>query len=399
MAVSPMHSTAAPPNKAFQDRAITGTIAKVTNTTSTSQQAPSRPASTAANARSTEDRSKTPLAPSEDLMRIRETDQTSLSPDSMRSITTPNPNMNFVPEAVHGFNPAMRGPPGANAAPGFVQPHQFFSPGLNLGVPPQTGYGPSPQMQFFPGYNPNAYAPTGTSTRPNSAVPKYSPGVDPKFSHAGSGQFAHSNPGPQMGNNMSRRPSNYFVAPSMSPVQNAYGARPWVPGNATMITGPMGMQNGTASIHSAAMYQPAMMASPNPPLMTPPGTVPQHGFSPAFAPATVPNPTYAYPTPTETPAVQLPPDVPPAVPSIYPDPAYSNINACLYNPKGTTNVYIRGLRPETTDEDLLHMVRPYGNIISTKAIIDTQTKMCKGYVTFRQLSLTKADLVLRSLKV
>src|SRR5271156_5690331 len=113
MAVSPMHSTAAPPNKTYQDRAIAGTNAKVSNTPSTSQQAPSRPASTVANSRSADvDRSKTPLAPSEDLMRIRETDQVSLSPDSLRSIATPNPNMNFIPEAVHGFNPAMRGPPG-----------------------------------------------------------------------------------------------------------------------------------------------------------------------------------------------------------------------------------------------------------------------------------------------
>src|SRR5271167_4034845 len=103
MAVSPMHSTAAPPNKTYQDRAIAPINPKVSNTTSTTQQAPSRPASTAAIARSADvDRSKTPLAPSEDLIRIRETDQTSLSPDSLRSITTSNPNMHFVPEPVHG---------------------------------------------------------------------------------------------------------------------------------------------------------------------------------------------------------------------------------------------------------------------------------------------------------
>jgi len=168
----------------------------------------------------------------------------------------------------------------------------------------------------------------------------------------------------------------------MSPVQNAYGRTSWVPSNATMLTGPMGLQNGTASMQSPALYQPALLANPSQPLMTPPGTVPQHpGFSPAFTSATVHNPPFPYPTPPETSTVQLPPDIPPAVPSIYPDPAYSNINACLYNPKGTTNVYIRGLRPETTDEDLLHMVRHYGTIVSTKAIIDTQTKSCKGYIS------------------
>ena len=114
----------------------------------------------------------------------------------------------------------------------------------------------------------------------------------------------------------------------------------------------------------------------NPPLLTPPGGV-QPNFPATFAPQAVPNPAYGYPTPPE-PSGLVGPDIPPAIPSVYPDPAYSNINNCIYNPKGTTNVYIRGLRPETSDDDLLHMVQQYGTIVSTKAIIDTQTKSCKG---------------------
>lgn len=44
-----------------------------------------------------------------------------------------------------------------------------------------------------------------------------------------------------------------------------------------------------------------------------------------------------------------------------------------------TNLYIRGLAQHTTDKDLLHLCGTYGNIISTKAILDKNTNKCKGY--------------------
>ncbi|KAL3832646.1 hypothetical protein ACJMK2_024272 [Sinanodonta woodiana] len=44
-----------------------------------------------------------------------------------------------------------------------------------------------------------------------------------------------------------------------------------------------------------------------------------------------------------------------------------------------TNLYIRGLNPNTTDKDLVNLCQPYGKIISTKAIIDEATNKCKGY--------------------
>ncbi|CAH0563806.1 unnamed protein product [Brassicogethes aeneus] len=44
-----------------------------------------------------------------------------------------------------------------------------------------------------------------------------------------------------------------------------------------------------------------------------------------------------------------------------------------------TNLYIRGLNPTTTDKDLVNMCQAYGNIISTKAILDKNTNKCKGY--------------------
>uniref|UniRef100_A0AAY4C1P7 RRM domain-containing protein n=1 Tax=Denticeps clupeoides TaxID=299321 RepID=A0AAY4C1P7_9TELE len=44
-----------------------------------------------------------------------------------------------------------------------------------------------------------------------------------------------------------------------------------------------------------------------------------------------------------------------------------------------TNLYIRGLMPSTTDDDLVKLCRPYGKIVSTKAILDKTTNKCKGY--------------------
>ena len=44
-----------------------------------------------------------------------------------------------------------------------------------------------------------------------------------------------------------------------------------------------------------------------------------------------------------------------------------------------TNLYIRGLDPETTDDQLRALCEPYGKIVSTKAIMDKATNRCKGY--------------------
>lgn len=45
----------------------------------------------------------------------------------------------------------------------------------------------------------------------------------------------------------------------------------------------------------------------------------------------------------------------------------------------STNLYIRGLAQNCSDEDLVKMCGSYGRIVSTKAILDKQTNICKGY--------------------
>lgn len=45
----------------------------------------------------------------------------------------------------------------------------------------------------------------------------------------------------------------------------------------------------------------------------------------------------------------------------------------------STNLYIRGLDQHVTDESLKQMCEGFGNIVSTKAILDKNTGLCKGY--------------------
>ncbi|XP_065200733.1 protein alan shepard isoform X2 [Planococcus citri] len=49
------------------------------------------------------------------------------------------------------------------------------------------------------------------------------------------------------------------------------------------------------------------------------------------------------------------------------------------NELSKTNLYIRGLGQNTTDKDLINMCSQYGNITSTKAIMDKTTNKCRGY--------------------
>jgi len=65
-----------------------------------------------------------------------------------------------------------------------------------------------------------------------------------------------------------------------------------------------------------------------------------------------------------------------------------------------TNIYISGLKSDTTDEDLKALCQCFGEIVSTKAIIDRELNICKGYgfVMFDQESSARAaiDTLVRS---
>lgn len=64
-----------------------------------------------------------------------------------------------------------------------------------------------------------------------------------------------------------------------------------------------------------------------------------------------------------------------------PDGGRGSLDKILDNRDGTTNVYVRGLRPDTTDSLLADYGRRFGEIVSQKAIIDMSNNTCKGYNT------------------
>ncbi|KAH7068780.1 hypothetical protein BKA63DRAFT_422342 [Paraphoma chrysanthemicola] len=71
------------------------------------------------------------------------------------------------------------------------------------------------------------------------------------------------------------------------------------------------------------------------------------------------------------------PPIPRAIPA--PSSPHKPLDRSLENKTGETNVYIRGLLPETTDEMLQNWGTRFGDIQSSKSIIDMKTSLCKGF--------------------
>ncbi|XP_039592171.1 RNA-binding motif, single-stranded-interacting protein 3 isoform X3 [Polypterus senegalus] len=86
--------------------------------------------------------------------------------------------------------------------------------------------------------------------------------------------------------------------------------------------------------------------------------------------------TYYYPHYIQTKSYALTPH-PMAPPS--PSTNSSSNSSSSSEQLSKTNLYIRGLPPGTTDQDLIKLCQPYGKIVSTKAILDKNTNQCKGY--------------------
>lgn len=76
--------------------------------------------------------------------------------------------------------------------------------------------------------------------------------------------------------------------------------------------------------------------------------------------------------------VGLHPAIPPAIPSMFPM-SHDNKKSNMESTSRTRNVYIRGLPPNTSDENLLLYTNRFGKVSSSKAIIDMETNLCKGY--------------------
>ncbi|MEQ2298702.1 RNA binding motif, single stranded interacting protein 3, partial [Ameca splendens] len=76
------------------------------------------------------------------------------------------------------------------------------------------------------------------------------------------------------------------------------------------------------------------------------------------------------------------PYAPPPHPMAPPSPSTNSCSQGGVEQLSKTNLYIRGLPPGTTDQDLIKLCQPYGKIVSTKAILDKNTNQCKGKFLF-----------------
>jgi hypothetical protein len=87
------------------------------------------------------------------------------------------------------------------------------------------------------------------------------------------------------------------------------------------------------------------------------------------------------------------PEIPRAIPA--PSSPAKPLDRCLENKNGETNIYIRGLRPETTD-DMLHAwgIR-FGDIASSKSIIDHKNGQCKGFGFIKYHNFEDAENCIR----
>jgi len=74
--------------------------------------------------------------------------------------------------------------------------------------------------------------------------------------------------------------------------------------------------------------------------------------------------------------IQKEPSIPRAIPA--PSSPAKPLDRSLENKNGETNVYIRGLLPETTDDMLHNWGSRFGDIQSSKSIIDLKNNLCKG---------------------
>lgn len=90
------------------------------------------------------------------------------------------------------------------------------------------------------------------------------------------------------------------------------------------------------------------------------------------------------------------PAIPHAVPAIdSPGGGRGSLEQIMHNPNETTNVYVRGLHPDTSDEMLLAYGKRFGDVISAKSIIDTATGLCKGFGFIKYFNYTDAENCIR----
>ncbi|KAL8834280.1 MAG: hypothetical protein Q9170_003825 [Blastenia crenularia] len=90
------------------------------------------------------------------------------------------------------------------------------------------------------------------------------------------------------------------------------------------------------------------------------------------------------------------PAIPVAIPAIdSPGGGRGSLEQIMHNPHSTTNVYVRGLHPDTNDQMLLDYGKRFGNVDSAKSIIDAATGLCKGFGFIKYHNFIDAENCIR----
>ena len=221
-----------------------------------------------------------------------------------------------------------------------------------------------PNQQAFS----NVYHGLPGAIQPQSALPHppgmYTP-VGP-YMHQISYQHGHAmvdnNPMPP---SWASRVSSAEMPSLMTPRRDSISSNePDLPG--TPYTGYGVYRNGTAVIDRSPSGVYTHSATPSPSQMAHPYSLAQMGKVQSLT--TLP--------PQLMMLLQQEPLIPRAIPA--PSSPLKPLDRSLENKNGETNVYVRGLLPETTDDMLHNWGSRFGDIQSSKSIIDLKTNLCKG---------------------
>lgn len=146
--------------------------------------------------------------------------------------------------------------------------------------------------------------------------------------------------------------------------------------SSTEETGP---QTPLYSVPGQAAYQPAVLFNDQSPHWTTPSPqqVDQSYIAQYFGKAKDGHYTFM----DFAAIAQQDPPIPRAIPAPFsPNDGRGTLDKIFDNPYKTTNVYIRGLPPNTSDKMLEQYGARFGDIVTAKSIIDHPTDLCKGSV-------------------
>lgn len=259
--------------------------------------------------------------------------------------------------------------PGGMPYPGPMGPHPQFYP---MGAPnpnyrPVYNHGPD-QLSYYYYPHPSWPVPGAIAVYPQ---PGYANSPPPTPPHSGAPYGYQVAPGPE-----------FYGAPLLPPTPPH--ANNYPRGTQALAANPVPQLEQRRSSWSSS----AASESPTTPFMasaqTDAGPIIVEEIHPMVASNCGSNDiVYGQPvTPHEKKSVEAlllaGPPLPTPIPALFSSESARNVNQALDNPTHTTNVYIRGLPPDTDDDKLYEMTCRFGTVVSHKAIMDTDHGTCKG---------------------